>query len=88
MFRSKQDGGYQTLVKWLNKLATPEPRYGFSFSLDGAADKPAATSAPTGDERVPAKNPVPNVTPKPTTAPAVIPRVPQPDTGAPRGPAK
>jgi hypothetical protein len=89
MFRGKQDAGYQGLMRWLNKLQSPAPKYGFTFSLDGGAEKPAATSAPTGDAGGSANNPGgPNKTTKPATRPAVIPRVPPTDPGNTRPPAK
>jgi hypothetical protein len=50
MFRSTQDPQYQTLLKWMQKLVSPEPNYGFEFSLDGTPPPPP----PPGEEPKPA----------------------------------
>jgi hypothetical protein len=48
-FRSTDDPQYKALVKWMNKLVTPEPTYGFKFSIEDAPatqEQPAPKPAP------------------------------------------
>ncbi len=95
MFRGKQDPSYQTVMKWLNKLVTPEPKYGFSFSLDGKSDKPATQAVPGGDAGGPANAKTGSGGGGPTTHPPasnppipVVPRVPPTDPRSKPAPAK
>ena len=55
LFRSRDDAQFKTLTKWMGKLVTPDPVYGFNFSLEESAPK-SPTSAPTSN---PAPAPAP-----------------------------
>jgi hypothetical protein len=55
LFRTSDDAQYKALVKWMNKLVTPEPSYGFQFSIE---DSPATQEKPAPNP------PVPPVAPK------------------------
>jgi hypothetical protein len=59
IFRSPEDAQYKTFTRWMDKLVTPDPKYGFDFSLEDPVAKPEAPATAPKPAPTPIPDPVP-----------------------------